>query len=150
MLKPLRILVVAAVLFSSAASACLNEYQRKEVPLANDKIDLRWLLHSNKDEMPYWWHGFDGGALTTLEDMAGKNIAGLNYKQRSDYAVAQLKVGHKAEGLRILQDLYRSHPNEYNIVANLGTAYELNGDKAKALELLQKAVAINPLSHFGS
>ncbi|QEC40882.1 tetratricopeptide repeat protein [Pseudobacter ginsenosidimutans] len=150
MFKPLRFLLVAAMLFSLSASACLNEYQRKEMPLDKNKLHLHLLLHSKEDEMPYWWHGFDGESLHSLEDMAGKNIAELNYKQRSDYAVAQLKVGDKAKGLQILQDLYRSYPNEYNIVANLGTAYELNGDKTKALECLKKAVAINPLSHFGS
>ena len=150
MFNPLRFLVVAAMLTSTAASACLNEYQRAEMPLTNEKIDLHWLLHSNKDEMPYWWHGFDGDALHRLEAMADKKAGNMSYRERSDYAVAQLKIGDKAAGLKILEELYRSHPNEYNIVANLGTAYELHGDKVKALELLRKAVAINPLSHFGS
>ncbi len=50
----------------------------------------------------------------------------------------------------MLEKLYAEHPEEYNIVVNLGTAYEVAGNNAKALELLQKAVALNPDSHFGS
>jgi hypothetical protein len=46
--------------------------------------------------------------------------------------------------------LYVKHPDEYNIVANLGTAYELIGDDQKALDLLKKAMNINYLSHYGS
>lgn len=150
MFKPLHILVGAAILISSAASACLNEYQIAKMPLANEKLYLHGLLHANKGEVPYWWHGFDNDALHRMEAIAEMKTGKMNYRERSDYAVLQLKTGNGAEGLKILQDLYRLHPNEYNIVANLGTAYELNGDKANALDLLKKAVAINPLSHFGS
>jgi tetratricopeptide (TPR) repeat protein len=150
MFKPLQLIVVAILLTGSTALACLNEYQRKEMPLDKDKLNLHLLLHSAKDEMPYWWNGFDGEALTRMEELAGKDIARMSFRERSDYAVAHLKIGDRARALKILQDLYRLHPTEYNIVANLGTAYELNGDKAQALEYLKKAVAINPLSHYGS
>jgi tetratricopeptide (TPR) repeat protein len=150
MFKPLQCIVAAILLTGSSANACLNEYQRNEMPLDKDKLNLHLLLHSQEDEMPYWWHGFDGASLTRMEELAAKNIAGMNFRERSDYAVAQLKIGDRILALKILQDLYRLHPTEYNIVANLGTAYELNGNKAKALEYLKKAMAINPLSHYGS
>lgn len=150
MFKAFQFLIVVILLTGSTAFACLNEYQRKEMPLDKDKLNLHLLLHSAKDEMPYWWNGFDGEALSRMEDLAGKDIAKMSFRERSDYAVAQLKIGDRTKALAILKELYRLHPTEYNIVANLGTAYELNGDKAKALEYLRKAVAINPLSHYGS
>ncbi len=46
--------------------------------------------------------------------------------------------------------MYAQHPNDYSIIANLGTAYELTGNDEKALELIRKAVAINPNSHYNS
>lgn len=151
MFKPLKFTVLAILLAGSTASACLNEYQQKKIPLEKEKLNLHFLLNSNnKNEMPYWWNGFDAEYLTRMEELAGKDKSKMTFREKSDYAVVQLKVGDKAAGLKILEDLYRLHPTEYNIVANLGTAYELNGNKAKALEYLKKAIALNPLSHYDS
>ena len=49
-----------------------------------------------------------------------------------------------------LEWLYQQHPEEYNIVGNLGTAYELAGNIPRAIEFLKKAIELNPQSHYGS
>ncbi|MBO9634775.1 MAG: hypothetical protein J7578_16800, partial [Chitinophagaceae bacterium] len=109
------------------------------------------LLHQRKaDEMPYWWHGIGRENMEKLLPLTKEDSLKMSFRELSDRAVAELKTGNTATGLSILEQLYRLYPNEYNIVANLGTAYELNGNKNKALEFLKKAVSIKPLSHFGS
>lgn len=73
-----------------------------------------------------------------------------SYQKSSDYALVLLKLGEYTEGLKILQKLIWKHPYEYNIVANLGTAYELNGQNDSAFKYITRAVEINPKSHEGS
>lgn len=152
MLKPLRTLLAAAfTLLVYNSFACLNEYNQKAPPMDNNKLQLHKLLHSSGEARPYWQHGFQGtDNFMDLQNYHDKGTSKLSWKEMSDYAVTELRLGDKSKALAILEDLYRSHPTEYNIVANLGTAYELNGNKARALELLRKAVAINPRSHYDS
>lgn len=73
-----------------------------------------------------------------------------NYRLRSDFALVLLKLGETDSALRILRTLYKTYSQEYNILANLGTAYEVAGKPDSALMILRQAVAINPASHHGS
>lgn len=50
----------------------------------------------------------------------------------------------------MLQGLYRQHPGEYALAANLGTLYELNGKPDSALFYIRRGMALNPQSHQGS
>jgi len=145
-------LFLAILLLSPALSfACANEYLLTELPLRDNKVDLSYLINGNKGSYGYWHHGFFDPSLNVRKDSLKKvGLDKLDYKGLSDYAVLELKIGDRKKALEILEQLYAKHPNEYNIIANLGTAYELAGEDAKALELLKKAVAINPRSHHGS
>ena len=145
-------LLLAILLLSPALSfACANEYLLTELPLRDNKINLPYLLNGNKGAYPYWHQGFFDVSLNVRKDSLKKiGLDKLDPKGLSDYAVLELKVGDRKKALELMEQLYAKHPNEYNIIANLGTAYELAGNDAKALELLKKAVAINPISHHGS
>lgn len=143
----------SCLLFFSNAFCCMNDYYRTAVPFKdNKKLDLHALIFHEEEANPYWSNGFAGDMVLEDKRTALRRIgfAKLGFKDQSDYAVIELKVGDKNKGLKILEDLYRKYPREYNIVANLGTAYELTGNNEKALELLEKAVAINPASHHHS
>lgn len=70
-----------------------------------------------------------------------------SYKLHSDYGVLLLKFGKYAEGLKIFKQLIQQKPNEYQIIQNLGTAYELNGQLDSALFYIKKGLKINPNSH---
>ncbi len=70
-----------------------------------------------------------------------------DFKGRSDYAAVLLKLGKTKEALEILENLVQKYSNEYNIVVNLGTAYELNNNPELALKYISKAIKLNPLSH---
>jgi hypothetical protein len=151
--------------------ACGNEYYTTtEMPVLSGKLNLQYLIQSRHDmELPYWAFGFGeniverknelftqitGRRYTTgpvpwqaLERALEKNT---DYKLLSDFAWYELRVGSKSNAVRLLERLYEKYPGEYNIVANLGTAYEVTGKNEQALALLKKAVAINPQSHHGS
>ena len=153
MRKPVRFLVAASLLLiHSAAFPCLNEYSaRQNAPMQDHRLNLNYLLEPSDTYHPYWLHGFQNQGLLDRQNQYLKmGIRNLNFRDLSDFAVIELKLGDKEKGLTILEELYRKRPTEYNIVANLGTAYELNGDLPKALEYLKKAVALNPGSHYGS
>ncbi len=69
---------------------------------------------------------------------------------RSQVATALLHTGKNKEALAILQDLEKKEPGHYLIAANLGTAYELNGDNKQALKWISEGVARNKDSHYGT
>jgi tetratricopeptide (TPR) repeat protein len=169
----LALIVVAAPV---VASACGNEYYTStDLPLTKGTLNIQAMLHhadSGKvGYFPYWWFGFGDNVQlqryrlaekidpkkasykmpslpwATLEQALQKNI---DYKILSDYAWGELRIGNKANAVKLLERLYAKYPNEYNVLANLGTAYEVTGKNQKALELLRKAIAINPASHYHS
>ena len=59
-------------------------------------------------------------------------------------------MGQYDTAYAILTRLEKEKPNEYNIIANLGTLYELKGENEKALVYIKKAIALNSESHHGS
>ena len=153
-MHPIKKLFLSIALLSSSVSlACINEYYRTELPLANNKLDLSAILYSKESAAhPYWKNGFDDDIvmMQRRDSLERVGISKLDYKGLSDYAVITLKIGDRKKAVEILEKLYVQHPKEYNIVANLGTAYEITGNNIRAIELLRKAVSINPRSHYES
>ena len=49
-----------------------------------------------------------------------------------------------------MKNWLKKYPNEYVVIANLGTTYELMGNNEKALEYIKKGMKLNPRSHNGS
>ncbi|MFL5728162.1 MAG: tetratricopeptide repeat protein [Cytophagaceae bacterium] len=128
--------------------ACGNEY---EEGYSYTRADGQQVTTSVYHDSYHFYHGFNEEELTNKRLTLEASIQGqYNYKVQSDYALVLLKLGRTYESLGILKELVRQYPNEYNINANLGTAYELNGDPRQALKYIQRAVEINPLSHNGS
>jgi len=69
---------------------------------------------------------------------------------KNSIAVTYIKLGRLEEAEKILSELLKKYPEDYSITINLGTLYELQGENAKALKFIKKAIAINPDSHYGS
>jgi tetratricopeptide (TPR) repeat protein len=147
-------LAIAAIISCNFSFACGNEYHRSELPLENGNLNTKFLLDYDYDEksnaMPYWTHGFEEGLSAKASYFLKEYQKNKDYKYLSDYAWELVKQGKAKQAIIILDSLLKTHPNEYNILANLGTAYEIAGNNIKALELLTKAVAINKNSHYGS
>lgn len=172
MSKPPVFLLLAGLLFHSlCAPACGNEYYTTgDIPVKAGKLNPRYLLQNRSDtEWPYWWSGFGDNIIDRRNELylrltGRQHVVGpipwqsieqalkrhADYKLLSDFAWYELRVGNRRNAVRLLERLYEQHPDEYNIVANLGTAYEVTGKNEQALALLRKAVAINPASHHGS
>lgn len=155
------------------ANACGNSYYSASPPYYQHKLILHNLLHANEGATAYWSNGFPPMAFEAeyddilekmeksgwdpkdrwkvtwpeLEQALNTNV---DYKALSDFAWYELRVGNKDNAIRLLERLYLLHPDEYNILANLGTGYELMGKDREALSFLKKAVAMNPSSHYGS
>jgi tetratricopeptide (TPR) repeat protein len=140
---------VLGLYFPFSAYSCGNEYEEDYTKLTGNHEKL---IHDYDYVSNYHFnHGFDRQDLLSrksgLEEKLKENPF---YKTRSDYALLLLKLGEYKKGLIILEDLVKKYPNEYNIVVNLGTAYELNGRPDFALKYIAKAVRLNPESHEGS
>jgi tetratricopeptide (TPR) repeat protein len=168
------ILIIAAIVMRPFSSiSCGNEYyyQRSDIPYSKSKLDLKHLLFYDKITLPYWHNGFGDDVVerrnqlvkkinkygvqlefpfstTWAQTALGKKV---DFKLLSDFAWYELRLSNdKENAVKLLEALYQLKPDEYNVVANLGTGYELTGQNEKALEFIRKAVALNPASHFGS
>ena len=124
--------------------ACYNEYN----------INLRGQGRMNMDErlsLSIFYQSFDlefSKEYVTAVDLSKKEL--YDYKDLSDISIHLCRLGRVQEALKLLKWLHEKYPNEYKIVSNLGTTYELAGDLDKAQEYLLKAIEMNPNSHHGS
>jgi tetratricopeptide (TPR) repeat protein len=131
-------------------------YAQQNLPVdSSGKLYFKNLLEGVEQKeglymLPYWHYGFIDETKRRLDSVETAMRTNKDYKLISDYCWLKIKLGKVNEVLPTLQQLYKQYPNDYNIIANLGTAYELIGNNKLALELIQKAVDINPQSHFGS
>jgi tetratricopeptide (TPR) repeat protein len=74
----------------------------------------------------------------------------VEFRDQNDYAVALIRAGELGPAIELLRGIERAHPNEYIVAANLGTAYELEGDVPRAIEWIRTGIERNPNSHFGT
>lgn len=81
-------------------------------------------------------------------EMALRNST--SFEDRNDYAVALMYLGRSKEAVPILEKLESEIPGRYETAANLGTAYELAGNNAKAKHWIEEGIRRNPDSHDGS
>jgi len=73
-----------------------------------------------------------------------------SYQALSDYSACLLHLGRTREAIEILEPLVARFGGEYEINANLGTAYELDGQLEKALHFISRGIEINEGSHMGT
>jgi len=140
-----KVLLFLVLIFSiSASHACLNYYYSIDNSghfHDGEELDVRRAFNTN----------FNTSRLErNLKQLQSKLKTSKDYKLLSDYAVLLLKAGKTATALDILEQLSLKHPDDYQIAANLGTAYELSGNNEKALEYIKHGVQLNPNSHSGS
>lgn len=126
----------------SSSHACLNYYY---------SIDKDGHFHNAEDVKRAFNTNFNAKLVEKrLKKLQEKLKTEHDYKLLSDYAVLLLKAGKTEIALDILEQLSIKHPNDYQIAANLGTAYELSGNNEKALGYIKRGLELNPDSHGGS
>ncbi|MCX6318361.1 MAG: tetratricopeptide repeat protein [Bacteroidetes bacterium] len=142
MRKPL--ILAAFFLISASGYPCGNSYHRSE--------NAEEYVAGNKLETFRFKRSYNQAALMTdLTRITDEINARLElFENENDQALTYMRMGRYDEALILLQKLEKEKPDEYNVVANLGTLYELTGENEKALSYIKKAVALNAQSHRGS
>ncbi len=81
-------------------------------------------------------------ALEKLEKAAKQRK--LTADELADQGALLVRLGEPGRAVEVLRAAQRDHPNQFKIVANLGTAYQLSGELDHAAEALGEAVRLSP------
>jgi tetratricopeptide (TPR) repeat protein len=81
-------------------------------------------------------------ALQKLEQTSRERK--LSADELADQGALYLRLGEPARAVELLRTAQHDHPNHFRIVANLGTAWQLQGDLTQAAACLQQAVRLAP------
>lgn len=121
------------------------------------------------NELPSNWRGFllDQRALRQLGVKPTKDrpagVMRLRYEQEAgrlakkekrtadeaaDLGALHLRLGETGKALEVLRAAHKEHPVHFRIAANLGTAWQMNGDLAQAAAALEQAVKLAPGKHL--
>ena len=68
----------------------------------------------------------------------------LNPDAIADLGAIYMRLGEAGKALEVLQPAQRTHPDIFRLNANLGTAWQLNGDLDQAAACLQQSVRLAP------
>jgi tetratricopeptide (TPR) repeat protein len=72
------------------------------------------------------------------------------FDTHNELAVALTRLGRPEKAIELLTVLESRYPGRYETATNLGTAYELAGKDAEALQWIREGIRRNPDSHAGS
>jgi hypothetical protein len=68
----------------------------------------------------------------------------LTPDEAADLGALYVRLGEADKAVTLLREAQRAHPNHFHIVANLGTAWQVQGDLQQAAIYLQQAVRLAP------
>jgi tetratricopeptide (TPR) repeat protein len=68
----------------------------------------------------------------------------LTADELADLGALHVRLGEVAKAVEVLRTAQRDHPNHFRIAANLGTAWQLQGDLEQAATALQQAIRQAP------
>lgn len=72
------------------------------------------------------------------------------FSEKEHEGVQEVLKGNPARAITIFKQIETEHPGRYTTAANLGTAYELNGELENALTWIREGIARNDKSHYGT
>src|SRR5262245_22766615 len=81
-------------------------------------------------------------AAGKLEQSAKKRM--LTADEAADLGALLVRLGRSAKAVEVLRQAQRDQPDHFRIAANLGTAWQMNGDLNEAARALQEAVRLAP------
>jgi tetratricopeptide (TPR) repeat protein len=131
---------------SPPASACLNYYGKnirgEAVETSDDVSSPMKLLRQLTDRTEH--------IEIRDRDLGIEPAANADFKIRNDYAAKLIHQGKTKRAIEILESIEKSTPGEYRVAANLGTAYELDGDVERALKWISEGIQRYPEVHLGT
>jgi hypothetical protein len=81
-------------------------------------------------------------AAAKLEATAKKRV--LTADESADLGALYVRLGRPAKAIEVLRPSQRDHPDHFRTAANLGTAWQLQGDLNEAARPLREAVRLAP------
>lgn len=72
------------------------------------------------------------------------------FSEKEHEGVQEVLKGNPARAITLFKQIETEHPGRYSTAANLGTAYELNGELENALTWIREGIARNDKSHYGT
>ncbi len=131
-------------LFSIPVFGCLNG---ESLRLENGTI----LYEDYEGYVPYGHEFGDNEKLMRiLKSLENRYKETGKVEYLSDKGLILIIQGKYQEAIDLYKDIEKLHPNRYSTASNLGTAYELTGNNSEALQWIERAVEINPVSHSRS
>lgn len=121
--------LLACASLAAPAFACINAFDEKVEAVRNSDA---------------------GGAAKALAELEKSYAAQPTLETGNDLAVARILTGQYAEAIALLREVDTRFPGNAKVAANLGTALELAGNDAEALEWIRKGVERDASEHFGS
>lgn len=141
----LRAVLVAGLLIAAPADACENQTGRNRfgeaVAMGMRPVDVGYAFTYK----PLGRERVEWARKVTADARADPSYENLN-----ELAVVLMRFGRLPEAIRLLQSLDVRFHGQYPTATNLGTAYELAGENAKALHWIREGIRRNPSSHEGS
>ena len=138
--------LLAAALASGTAWACINETgtlrSGREVPIDLSLDGVKATLLQPRPD-PAALHGWAYRASREAR-------ANPSYENLNELAVVLVRLGKPVEAIRLLQTIERRFPGRPQTAPNLGTAYELAGNDALALQWIREGMRRDPSDHGGS
>jgi Tfp pilus assembly protein PilF len=140
------------------------------VPLLLPPAARAGLYYSGEtqEELPAQWRGFlldhralrlvaspipTGGVAALLreqyQDAAKKledalRVRALSADEAADLGALYVRLGKAAKAVEVLRAAQRQHPEHFRIAANLGTAWQVQGELSESAAALQEAVRLAP------
>ncbi|MGH8029736.1 MAG: hypothetical protein ACREO3_07375 [Arenimonas sp.] len=127
------------------ALACENETGRNRF---GKSVDMQLRPRDVRDALAYKPLGHD--RVEWARRVTADAQSDPSYENLNELAVVLLRFGRLPEAIRLLHFLDARFPGRYPTATNLGTAYELAGEDAKALGWIREGIRRNPSSHDGS
>jgi hypothetical protein len=81
-------------------------------------------------------------AAAKLEAAAKKRV--LTADEAADLGALYVRLGRPAKAIEVLRSSQRDHPDHFRTAANLGTAWQLQGDLNEASRAIREAVRLSP------
>jgi tetratricopeptide (TPR) repeat protein len=134
---------VVSVLLAGSALACLwdsdtLQMERLRFPGVLEIITGKFVRHS---QAYYVWRIAD--RTKKLEAKPGDPAL------IDDLAVAYAKLGRPEEGIPLLEEVLKQHPDRYETLSNLGTLLFFANRLDDSKTYIRRALDINPDAHFG-
>jgi hypothetical protein len=146
-MRKITILCIILMILCSNSIACIQYY------VTDSRGERHFHIEDGPERSPTEIHKLTREEINMLRMFENQMAAATSisrYKYISNYCASLIKVGRYKESIPILENLLKTHPDEYEINANLAVAYELNGQLDEALSFIKKSMKLNSNSHLGS